>query len=282
MSRIALGLEYEGTDFYGWQRQTNQISLQACVEDAISKVVNQPVTVVCAGRTDARVHALGQVIHFDTPVPRPMEAWLRGINTHLPDSIRVKWATPVSQEFHARYSALARRYFYFVYVGSVSPGHFRRGVTWVHYPLNLNAMRMATQYWLGEQDFTSFRAKECQAKSPIRTIYDFSIHQSGDLYVFDITANAFLHHMIRNMMGTLLRIGRGVMPVTEADKVLKARDRSKAYCTAPPDGLYFGYVTYPDTFALDNRINIPWFVQSMDFRNKLNSIYRQQVTEAVE
>lgn len=259
--RIALGIEYDGTPYHGWQRQTDLISVQSALEEALSQITKHPIRVHCAGRTDAGVHALGQVVHFDTPALRPMEAWTKGVNTHLPKSIRVRWAKTVSSDFHARFCAVSRRYLYLIYPDRVSPGVLRNAVTWVHYDLNTAAMQNAADHWLGEHDFTSFRASQCQSKTPIRTLHHFNIRSLGKLIVLDLCANAFLHHMVRNMVGVLLKIGRGYENSDYAKKVLEARDRAQAEATAPASGLYLYEASYPELFGLPSSVDLPWFIQ---------------------
>ena len=248
--RIALGIEYDGSAYYGWQRQKEVISVQEELEKALSIVANHPVTVNCAGRTDTGVHGTGQVIHFDTTAERKDVAWTLGVNANLPDDIAVRWMTTVDDSFHARFSATARRYRYIIYNGQFRPGILRTGLSHYHVPLDAQLMHQAGQYLLGEQDFTSFRALHCQASSPIRTIEYLNIVRRKDFIIIDIKANAFLHHMVRNIAGSLIEVGRGNQPVDWLQTLLAYKDRSKAAATAKPGGLYLVEVDYPTEFAL--------------------------------
>jgi tRNA pseudouridine38-40 synthase len=249
--RIALGVEYFGHRFKGWQKQPSaQPSIQEELEKALSKIANQPIEVVCAGRTDAGVHATHQVVHFDSPVVRNDNSWTRGVNSQLPDEIGVRWVRRVSNEFHARFSATARRYRYVIDNSSVMPVINRYGVTWHYPPLDADAMERAGQYLLGENDFTSFRAKECQSHTPMRNIHHIKVKRVGSLVVIDVKANAFLHHMIRNIAGVLCEVGDGRKSEQWVVDVLAARDRSQASVTAPPHGLYFVDVDYDAQFGL--------------------------------
>lgn len=264
--RIALGIEYDGSPFSGWQRQQSVPSVQEKLEHALSQVANHPVAVCCAGRTDAGVHAVGQVVHFETAARRLPKAWVWGSNTHLPSVIRVLWAAEVDADFDARRSALSRTYHYFIYNTPIRPALLRSQVTWCYRPLSAEAMHEAAQYWLGEHDFSSFRAAECQSRSPIRRVVDIAVQRQGLLLRFSVTANAFLHHMVRNMAGVLMDIGAGRKPVTWAKGVLEACARVKAGITAPPNGLYLVSVVYPDRFGLGRYLNLdpgenqgPWF-----------------------
>ncbi len=253
--RYALCLEYQGTQFHGFQKQTHQPNtIQAHLEAALSFVANEPIHLVCAGRTDAGVHATHQIIHFDTQAFRTERSWVLGTNSQLPPTIRVSWAKIVPESFHARFSAQSRTYHYIILSQPVPPAIMRPLVTWEIYPLQVAAMEQAAQYWLGEHDFTSFRAQYCQAKTPIRTVQALSFQETTlpktQKILFSITANAFLHHMIRNMLGTLLLVGRGKYPPEWAKSVLDAKNRTAAGPTAPPNGLYLTGVEYPETFGL--------------------------------
>lgn len=246
--RIALGVEYNGETLFGWQAQRNVSTVQGHLQAALEKIANEPIFLHCAGRTDAKVHALGQVAHFDTNAKRHIDAWVWGVNTHLPSSICVRWARPVDFHFHARFSAVARRYRYVIYNHPIRPAILHKRVTWYYYPLDVERMREAAQYLLGEQDFSSFRAAECNSKSPMRKVMDFTIERRGDFIVFEIQANAFLHHMVRNIAGVLMKIGAGLQPPQWMQSVLLAKSRKAAAETAPPDGLYLIKVFYQDPY----------------------------------
>jgi tRNA pseudouridine38-40 synthase len=246
VQRVALVVEYCGTPYQGFQRQSSaRRTVQGDLELALSKVAAAPITLVCAGRTDAGVHATQQVVHFDTSASRPLKAWVEGVNTHLPDSIRVHHAQNVPPEFHARFSAQARTYRYVTYSGPVRPALLSDCVTWVSHRLDIVAMQAGANSLLGEHDFTSFRATQCQAQSPIRTIEHLQIMQRGPLIVVELRANAFLHHMVRNIMGSLFVVGRGLQPPEWIGQLLKTRNRALAAATAPPFGLYLVGVNYP-------------------------------------
>jgi tRNA pseudouridine38-40 synthase len=248
--RIAAGIEYNGAGFHGWQSQEKVLTLQATLEMALSKLANQPISVICAGRTDAGVHATNQVIHFDTDVERAPTAWLFGTNSYLPGSIRVNWIQAVSDTFHARFSALSRRYQYFIYNNPVHCALFCPLLTWVHQPLDADKMHTAAQYLIGENDFTSFRSSACQSRSPRRHVFQVNIMRQGSLVVMDIVANSFLHHMVRNIIGVLIEIGTGRKEPDWCRDVLHAKNRKSASKTASPQGLYLTGVCYPDQFNL--------------------------------
>ncbi len=248
--RIALGIEYDGSRYYGWQRQQEVDSVQAQLEVAISKVANEPVEIFCAGRTDAGVHGTGQVVHFDTNAVRGEGAWTLGLNSNLPDDIAVRWAMPVRDDFHARFSATARRYRYIIVNQPYRPGLLRHGVTHYHRPLDEKAMHRAAQALLGEQDFTSFRAIQCQSNTPFRHVMKVSVGRFNHYVVVDIQANAFLHHMVRNIVGTLLKVGDGELPESAIAELLALKDRNLAPATAPSNGLYLVEVSYPAQFGL--------------------------------
>ncbi len=249
--RIALGVEYDGQSYAGWQWQNGQRSVQSVVESALSRVANQGIRVVCAGRTDAGVHALEQVVHFDTPVERSPYSWLMGANSNLPDDVRVLWVREVPDDFHARYSAIARSYRYVVLNRSMKSALMRRQVTWFRHPLDADIMQAASACLIGDHDFSSFRAKECQSKSPRRFLHLIRVQRQDDQVIFDLAANAFLHHMVRNIVGLLLEIGAGKQSPEWAGQVLAARDRAQGGVTAPADGLYLSGVCYPDCFAMN-------------------------------
>jgi len=250
-TRIALSLEYDGSDFHGWQRQENAISIQETLENALKQVASEEaIATVCAGRTDAGVHARCQVVHFDTQANRSERAWVYGANTVLPHSVRVLWAKPVPQSFDARRTALARHYRYIIYNHPLRPSLFRSNLSWYYKELDIELMQQAAEYWIGEHDFTSFRATSCQSRSPIRRVSKISVQAIQDFVIIDLVANAFLHHMVRNMVGVLLKIGSREAPVSWAKKVLEAKDRREAGLCASPKGLYLMGVHYPAEFGL--------------------------------
>lgn len=248
--RIALGVEYDGSGFHGWQSQADGCTVQDTVQQALSRIACETVSVIAAGRTDTGVHALEQVIHFETETVRPLSAWVRGVNAMLPDSIAILWAHHVPEEFHARFSAQARSYQYVLINRPSRSGVHHGKVGWFHAPLNVQAMREAAQYLLGEHDFTSFRAAECQAKSPVKNLAQLDIQQQGDTFIFNLTADAFLHHMVRNIVGCLVYVGKGKHPPQWMKDVLEARQRSVAAPTFAPDGLYLRQIQYDAKWGL--------------------------------
>jgi len=248
--RIALGVEYDGTHFCGWQVQEDVRSVQACIEQALAKVADHPVRVICAGRTDTGVHALGQVIHFDSEAIRSERSWVFGANTRLAKDCSVVWARVVSDDFHARYSAVSRYYRYVIFNRTVRSGVFADRVSWCYRPLDEGRMSEAAHYLIGEHNFSSYRAVACQAKQPVRTVHRLDVVRHGEMIVIDIVANAFLHHMVRNIAGVLMTIGSGEREPVWAKEVLEARDRTLGGVTAPPQGLTLMAVEYPETFAL--------------------------------
>jgi tRNA pseudouridine38-40 synthase len=248
--RIALGLEYEGSGFCGWQSQAGGGAVQDVVEAAISIVADAPTRVVCAGRTDAGVHALAQVVHFDTAAARPDTAWVRGVNAHLPAAVAVRWAQPVADDFHARFSARGRRYRYLLLNRAERPGLMSRRVGWFHRPLDADAMLAAAGLLLGEHDFSAFRAVECQAKSPVKILRRAEVARHGELLVFDFEASAFLHHMVRNLVGALVYVGKGAHPPEWVGELLAGRDRARAAPTFEACGLYFAGVDYDPVWQL--------------------------------
>jgi tRNA pseudouridine38-40 synthase len=262
MNRIALGIEYDGSHFHGWQRQAEASSVQAAVEKALSKVADHPVVITTAGRTDAGVHATAQVIHFDSTALRSVRAWVYGVNTILPPQIRVLWALQVPDTFNARYSAVLRRYRYVLYNHPIRPSLLKGQVGWYYGKLDSQIMAEASQFWLGEQDFSSFRTSICQSKSPIRNLKEINVRAFDELIIIDVAANAFLHHMVRNMVGSLIIIGSGLKTATWAKEILEVRDRRQAGFTAPASGLYLVAVEYPPQFALPkvNKLG-PWFLK---------------------
>jgi tRNA pseudouridine38-40 synthase len=248
--RIALGIEYDGSGFCGWQSQPDGRTVQDVLQLALSQIAGESVSIIAAGRTDTGVHALEQVIHFDTQAARPLTAWVRGVNSHLPASVAVLWAQVVDEEFHARFSAQARSYRYYLFCRPVRSALQHGKVGWYHQPLDVNLMQQAAQYLLGEHDFSAFRAAGCQAKSPRKNISQLSIRQEGELICFELTANAFLHHMVRNIVGCLVYVGNGKHTPEWMQQVLQGRDRSKAAPTFAPDGLYLCSVTYDRKWGL--------------------------------
>lgn len=258
--RFALGIEYDGSNYCGWQRQNHVNSVQQEVEKALSKIVNQATQVVCAGRTDSGVHGTNQVIHFDSPVDRGQAAWQLGMNTNLPKDIAVKWSCNVTDDFHARFSATARQYRYIIYNSRLRPAILSKGLSHCHYPLNAELMHSAAQQLVGKHDFTSFRTVHCQANSPIRTILHCNVSRQGDYVIIDIKANAFLHHMVRNIAGSLIRVGREIESIPWVKDVLELKNRCLAGMTAPSGGLYFVDVDYPEHFNLPKASNGPLFI----------------------
>ena len=248
--RIALGLEYEGSGFCGWQSQAGGGAVQDALESALSSVADTPTRVVCAGRTDAGVHAIGQVVHFDTDAVRPDTAWVRGVNSHLPASIAVRWAQPVPKDFHARFSARGRRYRYLLLNRPERPGLLAKRVGWFHHPLDVDAMLAAAGLLLGEHDFSAFRSIECQAKTPVKTLRRADVARHGDLLVFNFEASAFLHHMVRNIVGALVYVGKGAHSPDWLGGLLAGRDRARAAPTFEACGLYFAGVDYDPVWQL--------------------------------
>lgn len=247
--KLALGLEYDGTDFHGWQTQPSGNTIQDHLEAALADFVGSPVETVSAGRTDAGVHASGQVVHFETAIDRPLWNWVRGVNAFLPAAIRVRWAHPVPDDFHARFSARSRAYTYSIYNHPIDSPLRARFATWVFQPLDVAAMQAGADCLLGEHDFTAFRAAECQAASPVRDLQQAQWTQDGSLIVLQIRANAFLHHMVRNIVGSLFEVGRGARPAAWMAELLAARDRTAAGRTFPAQGLCLRHVEYDQSFS---------------------------------
>jgi tRNA pseudouridine38-40 synthase len=237
--RIALGIEYDGTDFCGWQRLKTDASVQGALEQALSKVAAHPIEVSCAGRTDAGVHGRCQVVHFDTEAQRDMRGWMLGACSNLPASVAVLWAQPVLESFHARYAARSRRYRYHILNRPVRAALDARYVTWERLPLDAGRMHVAAQALLGEHDFSAFRALSCQAAHPRRTVLAVSVRRDDEQVLVDIEANAFLHHMVRNIVGSLLMIGRGEQSIEWMAELLAGCDRQVAGPTAAASGLTF-------------------------------------------
>ena len=248
--RIALGVEYDGSPFCGWQSQAEGKTVQDTLQSALSQVAGEPISVIAAGRTDTGVHALEQVIHFDTQAERPLTAWVRGANALLPGSIAVLWAHTVPDEFHARFSAHGRSYRYLLLNRATRSAIHAGKVGWFHTQLDVAAMRAAAQHLLGEHDFSAFRAAECQAKSPIKHLQQLDIRRQGETLVFDVSAGAFLHHMVRNIVGCLVYVGKGKYPPDWLAEVLAGRERSQAAPTFAADGLYLRRIKYEAKWGL--------------------------------
>lgn len=250
MARIALGLEYDGSAFCGWQSQSHAIGVQSVVEKALSTVADHPVEVIAAGRTDAGVHAAMQVVHFDTDAQRTQRGWTLGATANLPPQVTVMWAREVPPAFHARYSAVARTYRYLILNRTPRPALAAGRVCWIREPLDEQRMRVAAQHLVGEHDFSSFRAAECQARTPMRKVYEITVERSGQWLALTVSANAFLHHMVRNIAGVLIAIGEGEKPTDWAAHVLAARDRTQGGVTAAPGGLYLAGIRYAAVLGL--------------------------------
>ena len=249
--RVALGVQYDGAGFQGWQAQRSGVrTVQACLERALAQVANHPVKLICAGRTDSGVHATAQVTHFDTDAVRSERAWVLGGNAHLPPDVSLSWARAMPEEFHARFSALARRYRYLILNQPHRSALWQGRATWCYRPLDAARMHAAGQALVGEHDFSAFRAAECQARHPLRAIHELTVRRQGAGLVLEVEANAFLQHMVRNIAGVLMAIGVGDRPVEWARAVLEGRDRTQAGVTAPAAGLYLLAVRYPERFGL--------------------------------
>ncbi len=254
--RWAVSVEYDGTAFHGWQRQHQVRSVQGDLESALSRVANQQIVVQCAGRTDAGVHALNQVVHFDSDAPRSADAWVLGGNVNCPDDIAIHWAKSVRNDFHARFSAQSRRYQYWIQEGRVRSALTRNRMAWTPYTLDVPAMHRAGQSLIGEQDFSAFRGAGCQSKSVMRHVSYVAVRREEAGICFTIQANAFLLHMVRNIMGCLLEVGRGKRPEHWVQEVLRSRDRRQCAATAPACGLYLAKVAYAPKFELpDDKVN---------------------------
>lgn len=259
MQRLALGVSYRGTAYRGWQSQTGGRTVQDALESALAQFADQPVRTWCAGRTDAGVHGLNQVVHVDTLLNRPDFSWLRGTNRYLPDDIALQWCKPVPADFHARNSAIGRRYVFLLRESVVRPALEAGLCGWVFRPLDEETMRRAAQCLLGEHDFSAFRSAECQAASPIKVMRRISVQRRGGYWRFDFEASAFLHHMVRNIMGCLVAVGSGTKSVDWVREVLASKNRALAAPTFPPDGLYFVGPQY------DAAYNIPTTTAAMDW-----------------
>ena len=249
--RIALGVEYDGSRFHGWQMQQPGVrTVQAELEKALSIVADSPIRVQCAGRTDTGVHAVGQVVHFDTDAQRPDRAWILGGNVNLPFDVNISWAHPMPDDFSARFSATGREYRYIISNRFTRSALMNRRAVWVHQPLDAERMHQAAQQLVGVHDFSSYRALGCQAKSPVRELRNISVTRKGELLIIDVAANAFLHHMVRNIAGVLIAIGKGERPTDWTREILDYKDRTLGGVTAPPQGLYLTRVIYPDSYSV--------------------------------
>lgn len=262
MPRMALGVSYDGAPWQGWQTQPHRRTVQDTLEQALQAFVGVPVATICAGRTDTGVHAAMQVVHLDAPVERPPQAWVRGVNAHLPASVAVRWAQAVPEDFHARFSATARGYVYVLLVDPVRAPLWSGRAGWSFRRLSVEAMREAAQALVGTHDFTSFRSSQCQAASPVRSLERLTIQQRGRFILFSLRANAFLHHMVRNIVGSLVYVGQGRQPAAWLDGLLAARDRKLAAPTYAPDGLYLTEVEYPG-------YSLPYLDASAEIRDNL-------------
>ncbi|MCB4811559.1 tRNA pseudouridine(38-40) synthase TruA [Methylovorus menthalis] len=248
--RVALGLEYDGAHFCGWQSQPGGCGVQDALERELARMACHPVRVIAAGRTDTGVHALVQVVHFETMTDRPLSAWVRGVNAGLPPSVRVLWAQQMADDFHARFSARQRYYQYLLFDQAVAPAILAGKVGWFHQPLDVAAMAEAATHLIGEHDFSAFRAAECQAKSPIRTLQQAEVCREGQAILFEFSGNAFLHHQVRNMVGALVYVGKGSQPPVFIHELLQSKDRRLAPPTFSPDGLYLSGVGYESRWGL--------------------------------
>ena len=248
--RIVLGLEYCGVDFCGWQSQPQGCGVQDALEAALSAIAGETIRVIAAGRTDTGVHAALQVVHFDTAAARPLTAWVRGVNSHLPPGVAVYWAREVGDDFHARFAANQRGYRYVLFNHPVRPALNHGLIGWHHRPLDADAMNAAAAHLIGQHDFSAFRASECQAKSPVKELRFARIDRRGDYLMCDFRADGFLHHMIRNFMGSLIQVGAGAQPPDWLKEILDSRDRTLAAPTFDAAGLYLTHIRYPAHFAL--------------------------------
>ncbi len=264
MKRIALGISYNGARYHGWQFQGRQLAtIQEALQTALSKVANQPVVVTCAGRTDTGVHATCQVVHFDTSAERQLKAWVMGSNALLPDDISVTWAHEVPATFDARHSAVSRRYLYLINNTKVRSALMPELLTREHRPLDAERMHEASQALVGEKDFSSYRASNCQSRTPMRNIQHIRVYRSGEMILVDVAANAFLHHMVRNIVGVLQDVGSGERPKEWPGDLLAHKDRTKGGVTAPPNGLFLIHVVYPETFSFNIEPVLPHFFSKL-------------------
>ena len=248
--RVALAVEYDGQAYCGWQRQPHSVSVQAAVEEALSTIANEPITVHCAGRTDTGVHAIAQIVHFDTSAERDLTAWTFGANTVLARDVSIHWASIMPDDFHARFSADSRSYRYTILNRATRPGLDYKRLSWQREQLDVELMQAASSSLLGEHDFSSFRSSECQANHPIRLMRDLRVHRAGERVIIDICANGFLHNMVRIIAGCLMAIGKGEKPVDWLETLLALKDRTQAAATAPPNGLCFLQAHYPSRFQV--------------------------------
>lgn len=251
MNRVVLGLSYDGHDFEGWQTQPHGRTVQDLLGKAVEAIAHDRVSIVCAGRTDTGVHARQQVVHFDSAADRPLTAWVKGVNNGLPPTVSVQGAKLLDDSFHARFSAVSRTYRYYFYSAPVRDP-FKRFMTWVHYPLDLKAMRSASTCLLGTHDFSAFRASQCQAASPVRTLHAMNLVEAADHCYLEIQGNAFLHHMVRNLMGSLMEVGLGRQPPNWLKQVLESKNRSLAAKTYPAQGLSLWTIEYPEQYRIQD------------------------------
>lgn len=260
--RYAIGLEYDGSEFLGWQVQRQEPTVQGCLEQALVRVADETVRVIACGRTDTGVHALGQVAHFDSAAQRSERDWVLGLNSHLPAAASVLWIRPVDDSFHARFSAYSRSYRYIMLNRWIRPALEARRMSWCRQPLDADRMHEAAQALRGEHDFTSFRARACQARHAVREILDIAVERNGDVITLEVTANGFLYHMVRNIAGSLLRVGLGEEDVSWPGLLLERRNREEAAATAAAEGLYFVRARYPERYALP--VSAPAFPRGRD------------------
>ena len=263
MPRIALGVGYDGRPWQGWQTQPGGLTVQDQLQAALAQFVGEPVQTICAGRTDSGVHATGQVVHFDVDVQRSDDAWVRGVNSFLPDSIAVQWARVVSESFHARFSATARAYTYIILNTPTRQPLWAHRAGWCFRPLDLTRMQAAADLLIGEHDFSSFRSSQCQAPSPVRVMHDIKVQRCGHLVIVRLTANAFLHHMVRNIIGELVLLGVGKTDLSHFKSVFAGRDRTQAAPTFAPGGLYLTEVSYPEEL-LERRVRASDLMDMID------------------
>jgi tRNA pseudouridine38-40 synthase len=258
-TRFAACVEYDGSYYKGWQSQVGVRTVQDDLEAALSKIADQPIRVIAAGRTDTAVHATGQIVHFEGPAERSIDAWFRGTNTRLGAGVALRWVKAVDDTFHARFSAQSRRYRYILLNQAVRPALFRNQVSWEYRPLAIKPMTDAAAYLLGRHDFSAYRASSCQSRDPVKTLSEVTLRQSGNWIWLDIEANGFLHHMVRNIMGVLLTIGKGQQPASWCKTVLESLDRRQGGMTAPPHGLYLTHVGYDEKYQLPDAEYRPVF-----------------------